>query len=71
MSIILANLFDVSINQNIGIVKLPDHEGTATNILDFMLGGITRRWKQTVAYYFTGKSINDTVYHDIMVNIFL
>jgi len=33
MSITPANLFDVSTNQNIGKVTLPNHEGTATNVL--------------------------------------
>lgn len=34
-----------------------------------MLGGISTRWKQTVAYYFNGKSINGNVYHDIVVDL--
>jgi len=69
MAITPSNLFDVSSNKNIGKVTLPHHEGTVTSVLVFMLGGISTRWKQTVAYFFTGKSINGNVYHDIVVDI--
>ncbi|CAI6353805.1 unnamed protein product [Macrosiphum euphorbiae] len=37
--------------------------------LVLMLGGISTRWKKTVAYFFTGKSVNGNVYHDIVVDI--
>lgn len=69
MPITPANLFDASTNQNNGKELLLDHEGMATNVLVSMLGVITTRWKQTEAYYFTEKSINGNVYHDIVVDI--
>jgi len=69
MAITPSNLFDVSSNKNIGKVTLPHHEGTGTSVLVFMLGGISTRWKQTVAYFFTGKSVNGNIYHDIVVDI--
>lgn len=58
ISITPSNLFDVSLNKNLGNITLPNHAGIATNVLVFMLGGISTRWKQSVAYYFTGHSIN-------------
>lgn len=69
MAIILSNMFDVSLNKNLGNITLPGYHGIATNVLVFMLGGISTRWKQTVAYYFTGHSVNGTVYNDIIMNI--
>lgn len=69
MSITPSNLFDVSLNKNIGKVSLPEHEGTATSVLVFMLDGISTRRKQIVAYYFTGKSINGNAYHDIVIDL--
>lgn len=47
--------YDVASKTFVGKVTLPQHSGTATHGLVFMLGGISSRWKQTVAYYFTGK----------------
>lgn len=54
MAITTSNVFDTSSSQYIGKVTLPQHSGNATHALIFMLGGITSRWKQTVAYHFTG-----------------
>lgn len=66
MAITPSNVFDVSLNKNLGNITLPNHEGTATSALVFMLGGISTRWKQTVGYYFTGPSVNGTVYSEII-----
>jgi len=71
MAIIPSNVFDVSLNKNVGNITLPNHEGTATNVLVFMLGGISTRWKQTVAYYFTGPSVNGTVYSNIITDLII
>ena len=40
-----------------------------THALVFMLGGVTTRWKQTVAYYFTGNSTNSRLIKDIVTKI--
>lgn len=36
-----------------------------------MLEGISIRWKQTVAYYFTGPSVNGTVYSNIITDLII
>ena len=40
----------------VGRVTLPDHSGSATHALVFIVAGLSRRFKQTVAYHFTGAS---------------
>ncbi|KAJ3640491.1 hypothetical protein Zmor_003785 [Zophobas morio] len=69
MAISSSNVFDNSSKQFVGNVTLPSHSGIATQALAIMLGGITCRWKQTVAYYFTGKSTDGTVYEEIIFEI--
>lgn len=64
-----ANLFVMSSNTKIGNSTLPNHKRTGINVLVFMLGGISTRWKQIIAYYFTEKTIEGNVYHDIIVDI--
>lgn len=39
----------------IGQCTFPTHVGPAKKILVIVCGGICRRWKVVVAYYFTGK----------------
>jgi hypothetical protein len=34
-----------------------------------MLGGVSTRWKQTVAYFFTGNSVDGAVLCDIVLDI--
>ena len=41
--------YDPSGGQVLGNVTLLGHSGSATHGLVFMLGGVTSRWKQTVA----------------------
>ena len=53
----------------IGEVTLPGHTGPATHSLVFMIGGISTRWKQTVAYYFASNSTDGTVFADIVTEI--
>lgn len=50
---------------------MPGHSSgvSATHALVIMLGGITTRWKQTVAYFFTGNSVDGRVYRDILFQI--
>ena len=50
----------------VGDVTLPGHSGTATHSLVFMLGGLRSRWKQTVAYFFTGNSTNGGIFYDYL-----
>lgn len=64
-------IYDVATKSFIGNVTLPDHEGVANHGLVFMLGGISSRWKQTVAYYFTSNSVNGHTLKPIMNNIIL
>lgn len=53
----------------LGNVTLPDHEGVANHGLVFMLGGISGRWKQTVAYYCTSDSVRGHTFKAIIVEI--
>ena len=61
MSISAGTFYDASTNTIIGNVTLPDHDASifATHSLVFMLAGIASRWKQVVAYYFTGNILAD------------
>jgi hypothetical protein len=69
MAITPSSTFDASLNKYFGKITWPEHEGDATHVLVFMLGGISTRWKQTVAYYFTGNSVRGNVYEQIIVEI--
>ena len=53
MAIIPSRRTDPSTKEPIGDVTLQSHSGTANKALVFVLGGISTRWKQAVAYYFT------------------
>ena len=55
MSIEPKTVYDSSSGQVMGSVTLPGHSGVATHAIVFMLSGIASRWKQTVAFYFSGK----------------
>lgn len=54
MSLQAQTQFDPSSGTIFGNVTLPGHHGIATHGLVFMLSGICVRWKQTVAFYYTG-----------------
>ena len=55
LSIKTALQYDSSSGVILGNVSLPHHKPTpATKALVFMLSGIRIRWKQVVAYYYTG-----------------
>lgn len=71
MAITPAKVYDPALKVYLGSVNLASHsaEEVANHALVIMLGGITRRWKQTVAYYFTGSSVNGQVYKDILYQI--
>lgn len=52
-----------------GNVTLTKQTETATHALVFMLGGITTRWKQTVAYHHTSNSTDEAVFKEIIFDI--
>ena len=58
MSIQAKTEYDISSKSIMGHVTLPEHNGIATHGLVFMLSGLAVRWKQTVAFYFTGKYLH-------------
>lgn len=54
----------------LGSVTLPKMEEVEANrALVFMLGGLTTRWKQVVAYHFTGRSLEGTLLKDFVLEI--
>ena len=61
--------YDAGSDSVYGNVTLPKYSGIATHALVSMLGGITTRWKQTVAYYYTSNSTDGTVFKDIILDI--
>lgn len=61
--------YDVSSSCMRGDVTLPDHQGEATHALVIMIGGITTRWKQTVAYHFTGNSTDGTKLKPLILEV--
>lgn len=52
-----------------GDVTIPGQTGRATHGLIFMLVGVYSRWKQVVAYFFTGNSIPDGFLKSVIVDI--
>jgi hypothetical protein len=55
-----------------GHVTLPNHEGEyATHVLVIMLGGITSRWKQAVAYFFSPDSVDGAVLGQIVKDVII
>jgi hypothetical protein len=70
MAITPGKYYDTSMNMYFGDVTLPLHAGIATHVLVFMLAGINSRWKQMVAYYFTGNSVSGSVFQNIINSIF-
>src|SRR5688572_27578670 len=69
MSISPSAEYDTRTGRLMGEVTLPGHSGRATHAMVFMLSGISTRWKQTVAYYFTGNSVYGSALKPIVVNI--
>jgi len=69
MSITSSVEYDSRIGRFLGDATLPEHTGVATHCLVFMIAGITTRWKQTVAYYYTSNSTNGRVFAGILLDI--
>lgn len=69
MSIKSSVEFDVRTGTILGQVTLPGHHGKATHALVLMLAGVSSRWKQVVAYYFTGNSVYGSALKPIVVNL--
>jgi len=55
MTIKAGLVFDPSTKKMIGKCIFPTHIGPAKKVLVIICGGINRRWKVVVAYFFTGK----------------
>lgn len=71
ISITSGTVFDTSTNTYLGRVTLPEHDKNevATHGLVFMLAGIGHRWKQNVAYYYTGPRTNGSAYRQIILSL--
>ena len=50
-------------------ITLPGHKGQATHALVSMLAGVTSRWKQVVAYHYSGNSTDGAAYRPIILTI--
>lgn len=69
MSITSSVEYDSRTGHFLGDVTLPSHSGPATHCLVFMLAGLVTRWKQPVAYHYTGNSTDGSVFADIVLEI--
>ncbi|XP_077278932.1 uncharacterized protein LOC143906611 [Temnothorax americanus] len=78
MAIKAGLVFDPSTKKMIGNCTFPSHVGPAKKVLVIMCGGISRRWKVAVAYFFTGKegpkimdkkSSSGSVFKDIILKV--
>ncbi|KAG0429061.1 hypothetical protein HPB47_023997, partial [Ixodes persulcatus] len=67
--------YDASSGRVLGPPTLPLADGTlparclATHGLVFMLGGVSTRWKQTIAYHLTGGSFHAKTVRDFIIEI--
>jgi hypothetical protein len=62
--------FNVKDGSITGGITLPaDAEGPATHALVFMVAGAAKRWKQIVAYHFTGNSVPGEVLKSIVLQL--
>jgi len=60
--------FDRSSGLYIGNVSLPGVKGNAYKALVFMLGGIHRKWKLTVAYHIVPKKVTQNPFVKLFFN---
>lgn len=69
MSIMSSVEYDNSSGRILGNATLPGHNDIATHGLVFMMSGITTRWKQVVAYHYTGSSYDGATMKPIISDI--
>lgn len=58
-----------NLKQFVGNITLPNHSGTANHVMVFMLVGIRARWKQVIAYHFTGDTVDHGCLKTIVVDL--
>lgn len=58
-----------NLKQFVGNITLPNHCGIATHVMVFMLVGIRARWKQVIAYHFTGDTVDHGCLKSIVVDL--
>ena len=61
--------YDCSINKYVGDVTFPNSQGRANQALVFMIGGISSRWKQVIAYFYTNGKVNGEDLKNVILNI--
>lgn len=61
--------YDLKSDSFLGDVTLPNHSGSATKALVFQICGISTRWKQTIAYFYTSGSVDGTQIGPILKDI--
>ena len=66
MAIAPSYCYDRKMDTFVGQVTLPQHEGIATKGLVFLLVGLSTRFKQVVAYHYSGNSTDGAVYDGIL-----
>ena len=69
MSLKQAKEFDVRTGTLEGEANFPNHSGPATHALVFQLCGLSTRWKQVVAYYFTPNSVKGAEIKPVIIEI--
>ena len=61
--------YDQGADRWIGDIDLPSHSGVATHGLVFMVVGISTRFKQVIAYHFTGNKTDGKVFGPLISNL--
>lgn len=72
MSIVEGEKYDMNLNTLLGKITFPDKSfgsGLASKALVFMIGGISGRWKQIIAYYFTTSSTDPLKMKEIIIEL--
>lgn len=72
MSLVEGRQYGISLDKMQGMITFPDKSfdiQKANHGLIFMIAGVAGRWKQPVAYYFTGQNTDPKVMKDIILEI--